>query len=425
MLSDSPVKPEVSLDSPSFQSIIEPLVTSLTGLMEGEDGCITASVCGDWGTGKTTVLRALESFFRDCCEFPVLFFEAWRFKEDGSPLLSLLSEFYRLPAVRKSKEIERELNFLSKTIISGIYLLGDFSLREFSKKFLPFELSFSNVKKAVDFARDFVDSYSGEVLKFRSQYRENLRKLSDLIEMIRNSKEVEVNKELKEKWENLFNGYNFRERLDGKWFVLIIDDLDRLLPEDALRFIETLRFYFNVDRTLILMGINDKVLNAHLQKVLDLPLGGFNGESFLEKVFQWSYELSYGRLNDLHLRGLRRAGMDDETLSEVKRLLEELVEYLSHRKWIKLLNRVEKKWRIDRSGSIEKIVALSIVKELFPKLETEMRRSPGMSYEVLEGKLRELLGEEELLESPFFRSPKAVIERLAEALKRKEEEEEV
>ena len=45
-------------------------------------GSLTLAVNGDWGTGKTSYLKIAESFYKDYLEYPVLFFEAWKYQND-------------------------------------------------------------------------------------------------------------------------------------------------------------------------------------------------------------------------------------------------------------------------------------------------------------------------------------------------------
>jgi len=428
MLSDRPLAVKIALESEEFQSLILPLIDSLVSLMDEEESCLTASISGDWETGKTTVLRTLESFFRNYCGFPVLFFEAWRYKDDGNPLVSLVSELREFPPIQADEELSKEMDNILKGLLLGTLTAGDFALKGISKLFLPFEIDL--LKKAKDILTLFDElknNYSEGLLNARSEYKEKLNQLKDLIGKVRNL-DIEKDENLRKEWEKLLKDYeeiNSFHRKDNKWFVLIIDDLDRLFPEDAIKFIETLRFYFNIDKTLILMGVNDGILNGYFIRATGLPEDNknfFSGENFFEKIFQWNYELSYEKLNDLHLRGLRKRGIEEEKIEEIKQVLNNIVGSLSHRKWIKLINRIEKKLCLYKNTDIfpiKNLVILAIVKELFPGLELEMRKAPEVASDILQGKLSILKQKfEKTLEkdTAYLREPLATIEALSKDL---------
>jgi hypothetical protein len=433
MLSDHPLSVKTALESEEFQSLILPLINSLVSLMDGEESCLTVSISGDWGTGKTTVLRTLESFFRDYCRFPVLFFEAWRYKDDRNPLVSLVSELREFPPIQADEELSKEMDNVLRGLLLGVLTAGDFALKGISKLFLPFEIDLS--KKAKDVLTLFDElknKYPEEVLKAKSKYKENLNQLGKLIDKVRNL-HIDGNKSLEEKWKELLKDYeeisSFHREENNRWFILIIDDLDRLFPKDAIKFIETLRFYFNIDRTLILMGINDRILNTYFMKAtgfLEKKGISFRGENFFEKIFQWNYELSYEKLNDLHLRGLRKRGIKEEKIEEIKEILGNVVGSLSHRKWIKLINRIEKKLCLYRNSDnppLKNLVILAIVKELFPGLELEMRRAPEVASDILQGNLLNLkqkFGTVLEEDTAYLREPLSTFEALNKNLKEEE-----
>ena len=69
---------EIMVDEEELRQVLN-LLRSIKELSDScRNGSITVSVNGDWGTGKTSYLRTLESFYRDYCGYPTVFFEAWK-----------------------------------------------------------------------------------------------------------------------------------------------------------------------------------------------------------------------------------------------------------------------------------------------------------------------------------------------------------
>ena len=83
-------KPFSHLDHPEHESSFDlaRILMDLNGFAEGGNGLI-AAVRGDGGTGKTSVLLSLMSFYRHHRKRPVLYFDAWRY-DDLETLLPVL-----------------------------------------------------------------------------------------------------------------------------------------------------------------------------------------------------------------------------------------------------------------------------------------------------------------------------------------------
>lgn len=154
------------------------------------------------------------------------------------------------------------------------------------------------------------------------------------------------------------------------------------MADKAFQVIEALRFYFDMDNVLIIMGINDKILDDYVNKHYgtgdksdDKAADKYDrrrGERFLEKIFHWNYEIAYTGLNGLHMRSLKKVAPDKT--DEIRQILSN-IDYLSHRKWTKLLNRIEKKVSAEKGDyAIEKIVFSAVLKELYPEFEIFSRR---------------------------------------------------
>lgn len=122
--------------------------------------------------------------------------------------------------------------------------------------------------------------------------------------------------------------------------LIVVDDLDRLFLDQALKLLENIRFFFDLERTIVVFGINDQVLTKAVNKTYgDL----FPGESFLEKVFVWSYELQpiafdWNYIQNFHFKDVAKElnSVKGEVISLATGL-----DALPHRKWVRIANRCE------------------------------------------------------------------------------------
>ncbi len=334
--------------------------------MDTGKGSVSIAVNGDWGSGKTTYLKAVESFYRDYCGFPVVFFEAWKYQEEENPLVPLVMEIKE--SIGISPRFKAKLTRIVKPIAAAGLTLSDMLLHSLTGK------SIDDMGKSLKRVED-------EFYKRSSKHRDNLKELREAIKgLTRDFKLKNVNRDFQKEWEAYSSELNAPGQNN---FVLIIDDLDRLVPEKAFKMIETLRFYFDIDNVLIVMGINDEILNDYVYEHYGLRQNNSQnknrGENFLEKIFQWQYELSSVEILDYHLSGIKESKLlSPEETDKIKIILKKL-DPLTHRKWIKVCNRIEKEIRIEINNnetvvSPGKTIFFALLKELYPGFEALSRR---------------------------------------------------
>jgi len=366
MLLDKPLIPADLLKDENERERVRFIIDTLDNLISSnQKGSVTVAINGDWGSGKTTYLRAIEGFYKDYCLFPVVFFEAWKYQDDNEPLVSLLLAIQDIPGLED--DIKKKITKLIKPLLASGLFFSDLILKTFTG---------SELSKLINIFKLIEDRQ----LELISRYRENLGLLKNTIEdLLKNYKPSEKSKN--REWKEYVKGWDISPR--SNIFVLIIDDLDRLLPAKAFRLIEALRFYFDIDNTLIIMGVNDEILNRYVREKYGLQ--GINSEKFIEKVFCWNYEIPYAPLNDLHLRSMREI-LNEEEINAIRNVLGK-IDNLTHRKWIKLINRIEKKLRFYGKDNLEFVLLEAVLKELYPEFELFSRKFVGVSKHIYDGKV--------------------------------------
>ncbi|TAN44599.1 MAG: hypothetical protein EPN22_06065 [Nitrospirae bacterium] len=368
MLVDKHLEYDALLGSEEDRGRLVRLLDNINSLLESNPrGSVCVAVSGDWGSGKTTYLKAIESYYGAYLGNPVLFFEAWKHQDDDNPLVPLLLGIKNMPSLKP--DIRGLLDDALKPLVVSTIAAADIILNFFTKKGVKsIEEAFALVEK--------------DALELKSKYNNNMEALRKAIARITEGYEYRTAEtdEITKKW-SPFGGDIKNPR--QKYFVLIIDDLDRLVAEKAFKVIEALRFYFDMDNVLIIMGINDNILDDYVNKHYGVVDGDKpdkdkrRGERFLEKIFHWTYELSYSELNGFHTTSLQKR-VDTSKMERIRHVLS-AVDSLSHRKWIKLMNRIEKKTAaVTTDDRIEKLVFSAIIKELYPRVEMFSRRFPDV-----------------------------------------------
>ena len=369
MLVDKPLTVEDILSDESEREKVRYILDTINSLTQtNQQGSVTIAINGDWGSGKTTYLKTLENFYK-YQGFPVVFFEAWKYQEDKHPLLSLILEIR--DTLETAPNIKRSLTVLGKAILSSSLIFSDIFLN-------------SLINKGINDVKNTLELIEQEQLKIISDYRNNLNIFKKTLNKLK--KNYKGSSDYTEIWSN--HGFNRNAQDKKKLFVLIIDDLDRLLPQNAFKIIETLRFYFDIDDVLIIMGINDAILNKYVCQYYQGDTQDNDlrkGENFLEKIFHWNYEIGYSSHNELHLRSIKKM-LEPKEISLLKDILQD-IDHLTHRKWVKLVNRIEKKLRFYGKDEDKLVLHIftAIIKEIFPDFELYARKFPWTVQKIYNG----------------------------------------
>jgi len=345
MLIDKPLGADFLLKDDETNSRIELVFNTIEELRDAnetlknvEDCAVTVSLNGAWGTGKSSYLRALEEKYRDNgCK--TLFFEAWRFSEEPDIFIALLTELNSLLNESSgASEAKNILHALVKNLTVAALAGVDSMLKSHLK------VGIEDIEKLFRIVEDRIPVQTTRTRQNQECLNKVLEKLGDSV----------------------------------KPFVLLVDDLDRLVPEKAYSLLERLRFYFRGQNVIIIMAINDEVINRFVHKHHDMDGLSQMSEAFLDRIFHYRFEIPYSFLTNLHLRSINHhPALKGNTAlrTYLYDFLTSLELRLSHRKWINVINRIEHDLspEIGEEGLRIKSV-LALLKEIFPDFNHAYRR---------------------------------------------------
>ena len=241
-------------------------------------------VHGEWGAGKTSVLRQLQrhlsdptlarqdirkaqaqaqaeesllpSVHNDVCF--TIWFEAWRYQHEPVPVIALLQEMRRqFSLAMKTKDAVKTGSLMALSTLAGAFdtvagLVGGESLKL---------LNPANIVKAAE----AVD---------KAQLRSELP--TDTVREF-----------LQGAIDELLVGLR-KEKKHGPRLVVFIDDLDRCGSDAAYRLLEGLKIHLNLPNCVFVLGMNQgaviDLLAPHFSKKGDDDLAERRAESYLEKL---------------------------------------------------------------------------------------------------------------------------------------------
>lgn len=216
------------------------VATALTNLVSGQSNPFTISLHGDWGTGKTFLLKRWQAELKqDKCE--AIYFNAWEDDFQDDPLVAIIGQLTSV--LRGYAEIINSIKkaagiLIKETVLATVRLNGipvsDISSEEFGDSIL----------KQYTEQRESKDKLKGHLTKLSSA-------------VIKKS---------------------------GKPLVFIIDELDRCRPTFAVELLERVKHIFDIPGMVFVFGVNQGELRASIKSIY----GEIDAETYLQRFFDMS-----------------------------------------------------------------------------------------------------------------------------------------
>lgn len=271
ILTDHPSR--ATEESPDLLGLESRLAIIFDILRHKQTHCpITVAVYGDWGTGKTSAMRWLETKLKEWNNvdkskrnghpkvYPV-WFDPWKYHTREEVWRGIISEV--ILAFFLVEKLDTE-NFKIR-------------LTEAAKKFSGF------------LGRGFLHALSNMQVELGTSEGGKLTVSGEMFSEIYNEydKSAHPEKAYLNQFENTLHGWvrNYLQK-DAR-MVLFIDDLDRCLPEVTLEMLEAIKLYLNIEQLVFVVGLDRTVVDGVVSKHYDEHgLGEQKAHDYLSKIFQ-------------------------------------------------------------------------------------------------------------------------------------------
>lgn len=273
---------ETAVDFLNYEAVSKTVVELLK---DNRQRALTIGIHGDWGAGKSSVLKMVESAMSEDKQVACLWFNGWAFQgfDDAKTVLIevIISELCRQRSgYGKVKEI-------SKGLLKRVEWL------KLARRGAGLAFTLATGLPSPDMIRTALDGLQNLAGSFKSMSAADIEsKLTEASSFLKPAEEHSVPDQIQ----------HFREEFaklleDAKidQLVVLIDDLDRCLPSTAIDTLEAIRLFLFVPKTAFVIGADEGMIEyAVRQHFPNLPLasGGVPyTRNYLEKLIQVPFRI--------------------------------------------------------------------------------------------------------------------------------------
>ena len=241
-------EPVVDSNNPWGDDLLarQDIARRLTNLVAAQKPPLTISLHGQWGTGKTFMLKRWQKALEED-NYQAIYFNAWQDDFCDDPLLAILgqlSEYFK----------EGNLKTFADRVVETAFPLLQKNLLSVLSKTTGLTLEIEHNEQA---KRDHLSEY----LDQRATKDELKEHLADLSGKVAGE--------------------------TGHPLVFIVDELDRCRPTFAIELLERVKHIFDVPHTVFVFGIN----RVEISKSLSSVYGDINTDVYLRRFFDFEFEL--------------------------------------------------------------------------------------------------------------------------------------
>ena len=271
-------------------NLIKDVVTNVKNLP------ITIGLYGDWGSGKSSVLKILEKELEEYKDSIVIYFDGWTFESFDDAKLALIQGIV--------DELEKSEKFKEKVKDKAEDIVNAFSKLKRSINWI--RILKVTAKSAIPVLSASMTGGLSVIPMLISAFQEHKDDLTDILtgekaeeflkDIIGTDKEEKKYAAVRE-FRNDFSDLIKKSRYEK--VIILIDDLDRCLPRHIIENLEAIKLFLNVPGTAFVIAADEYIVSNAIKseyqsliKASEQDKADRNiGELYMEKFIQLPYRL--------------------------------------------------------------------------------------------------------------------------------------
>ena len=255
------------IDKIGRKDIVDKIDYLIENLPRDQHFCLALN--GSWGSGKSVVIELLREELVKHSEYIVVHYDAWKNNFYSDPLIAMLYCILDTLEQATSEEISDSIKSkkLKKTASTVAAKVGGAIVEAATEKVKVVGI----IKDAIEKIKAVIKAYKETALTNNPEVEEYKSYASFLNQTIAQLNEITAEEFLKDKQTRL---------------IVLVDEIDRCLPNEQLIVLEKLHHLFNVKNCAVIVALNKEAIQKNFEK----NYGG-NSEDYLRKFFQYNFEL--------------------------------------------------------------------------------------------------------------------------------------
>lgn len=242
--------------------VVDKICSKINKLNNGEHTCIALN--GVWGCGKSYVMDMIYERLQNNQSYLAIRYDAWENSYYADPLIAIFSSIID-DAKEKLLIMPGTTEALKKT---GKKITNEL-IDELSQKSGKLGILATIIKKLIEYAREYkkgldIDTNDEKVAEYKS-YKAFLNEVKSSL--------------------NSYTEFNDSKNESSK-IIILVDELDRCLPEMQLVILERLHHLFEINNCAVIIALNQTAIC----EMFNSRYGG-RGEEYLKKFFDITYVL--------------------------------------------------------------------------------------------------------------------------------------
>lgn len=256
----------MKIDILNRNEFVKQFITIFDGL-EGSDRNWTIAINGKWGSGKSFVLEIIEKELQT--ENLVLHYNAWENDFYAEPLIAMLSSF--ADEINKLLKTENIIKGITKEILNAV-----------AKTFCNIAGNLTKYLTGINIVK-LVQDAAGKVKKVKNE--------NEI------SKNFDENAILRKAIIELREGFlSISSKIK---LVVVVDELDRCLPEYAIKVLERLHHVFDgLQNSVTILAVDKEQLNNTVEKIYGTKENEKIANFYLNKFINFEIKLPDTNVND-------------------------------------------------------------------------------------------------------------------------------
>lgn len=236
------------------EEIVDKICGLVGSLKKGKNFCL--AINGAWGSGKSFVLGLIEEKLSKKQEYIIIKYDAWENTFYSDPLIAILSCVID-GIEEKLYLVERTEEKVKKAAKTGVNTLA-----KLSTKIEKLKAVIEGIKTII---KDFHNPIDTAALGDFKSYQKLLKTTKEILSEITQAGE-------------------YREKQTK--LVILVDEIDRCLPDEQLKILERLHHLFDVKNCAVIVAMNQICVVKTVQTIY-----GIDGYEYLRKFFNFTFRL--------------------------------------------------------------------------------------------------------------------------------------